>query len=138
MDWNGVGAVVVPVDLEHADPGALATATQAVSNPASVHVVYVLPTLEPSLMVQIDVEHRKANALRSLNAWLSEQGLTGATPHVLVGKPARAIADFAASQRADMIVMAAKSRGAVSRALIGSVAERVIRLAPCPVLVMRS
>lgn len=136
MDWNAIHKVVVPVDLESADDQGLRTALQASRDPSGVLVVYVLPELEPSLMVQIDVESRRANALKSLQTWLAERGATGVSSHVLVGRAARAITNFAKEQGADLIVMSARSHGAVSRALLGSVAERTTRLAPCPVLLM--
>lgn len=43
----------------------------------------------------------------------------------------------AREEQADLIVMGTHGRGAVGRLLLGSVADRVIRLAPCPVLAVR-
>ena len=43
----------------------------------------------------------------------------------------------ARGERADMIVMGTHGRSGLERVLLGSVAERVIRLAPCPVLTVR-
>jgi nucleotide-binding universal stress UspA family protein len=51
---------------------------------------------------------------------------------VVVGEPMQAILD--AARHADLIVMATTGRGAVSHLLIGSVAEKVVRHAPVPVL----
>lgn len=48
-----------------------------------------------------------------------------------------AIADYAASHDVDLIVMGTHGRGAVAHLLMGSVAERVVRTAPCPVLTVR-
>jgi nucleotide-binding universal stress UspA family protein len=45
-----------------------------------------------------------------------------------------AIVDYAAQHRIDLIVMGTQGRGVISRLLMGSVAERVVRTAPCPVL----
>jgi nucleotide-binding universal stress UspA family protein len=47
---------------------------------------------------------------------------------------AAAIVEYAAEHRIDLIVMGTHGRGAVSRLLMGSVAERVVRTATCPVL----
>jgi len=47
------------------------------------------------------------------------------------------IVALALDERADLIVIGTHGRGGVSRALLGSVADRVVRLAPCPVLTVR-
>jgi nucleotide-binding universal stress UspA family protein len=54
------------------------------------------------------------------------------------GDPAESIVDAARSERADVIVVGSHGRGALGRALIGSVSDQVVRHAPCPVLVVRS
>lgn len=56
------------------------------------------------------------------------------TPILLEGDPYREILDFADEQNADMIVLNLQGKTAVERALLGSTAERVIRLAHVPVL----
>ena len=50
------------------------------------------------------------------------------------GSPERVIADLATENQADLIVMGTHGRTGVSRMLMGSVAEYVVRVAPCPVL----
>lgn len=54
------------------------------------------------------------------------------------GVPFEEIVAAAGDERADLIVMGTHGRTGLSRFLLGSVAERVIRLAPCPVLTVRS
>jgi nucleotide-binding universal stress UspA family protein len=54
------------------------------------------------------------------------------------GDPAESIIDAAQSEGADMIVVGSHGRGALGRALIGSVSDQVVRHAPCPILVVRS
>jgi nucleotide-binding universal stress UspA family protein len=54
------------------------------------------------------------------------------------GRPAEAIVDTAKRTRADLVVMATHGRTGVSRLLLGSVAERVVRTAPCPVLTLHA
>ncbi len=53
------------------------------------------------------------------------------------GVPFKEIVAAATDERADLIVMGTHGRGGINRALLGSVADRVIRLAPCPVLTVR-
>ena len=52
------------------------------------------------------------------------------------GIPARKIAEYARRQGTDLIVMGSHGRTGLSRALLGSVAEAVVRRSPCPVLIV--
>jgi len=52
--------------------------------------------------------------------------------------PAHAIVTYARDSRIDLIVMGTHGRGAAPASMIGSVAERVVRTAPCPVLTVRN
>jgi len=56
---------------------------------------------------------------------------------IVEGQPHDQIVRHAESLRADIIVIGSKGRRGMNRILIGSVAERVIEYAPCPVLVIR-
>jgi nucleotide-binding universal stress UspA family protein len=53
------------------------------------------------------------------------------------GRPAEEIVAAARKQKADLIVMATRGHTGAKRLLLGSVAERVVRGAPCPVLTLR-
>jgi nucleotide-binding universal stress UspA family protein len=54
-----------------------------------------------------------------------------------VGHPFVEILACAAEQKADLIVMGTHGRGPVAHVLLGSVTEKVVRKAPCPVLTVR-
>jgi nucleotide-binding universal stress UspA family protein len=56
---------------------------------------------------------------------------------VLVGNPSLKIIDYAKIEQIDLIVMASHGRTGLARFLLGSVTEKVVRTAPCPVLVWR-
>lgn len=56
---------------------------------------------------------------------------------VLTGRPATEIVRFAADRRADLIVIGTQGRSGIQRLLLGSVADRVIRTADRPVLVVK-
>ena len=61
-----------------------------------------------------------------------------AKPVLLISSsPAIAIAEYAEESQADLIVMGTHGRNGVTHLLMGSVAERVVRIAPCPVLTVR-
>jgi nucleotide-binding universal stress UspA family protein len=53
------------------------------------------------------------------------------------GSAAYAIVDYASENSIDLIVMGTHGRGALAQLMMGSVAERVVRIAPCPVLTVR-
>jgi nucleotide-binding universal stress UspA family protein len=56
---------------------------------------------------------------------------------VRVGRPFVTVLDYAAEKEIDLIVMGTHGRGALAHMLLGSVAEQVVRRAPCPVLTVR-
>ena len=60
-----------------------------------------------------------------------------ATADAVIGTPAWSIVEYAAAHDIDLIVMGTHGRGGMSHVLMGSVAEKVVQTAPCPVLTMR-
>jgi nucleotide-binding universal stress UspA family protein len=75
---------------------------------------------------------------RLLNGFRDRLSLPPSTPEfVQSGIPGPTIVQKAKEWPADLIVIASHGRSGVPRALLGSVAEEVIRNAPCPVLVVR-
>ncbi|MGC4084340.1 MAG: universal stress protein [Vicinamibacterales bacterium] len=58
--------------------------------------------------------------------------------YVRTGAPADEIVNFARGNEIDLIVMGTHGRGLVGHLLMGSVAEKVVRTAPCPVLTVRN
>ena len=59
------------------------------------------------------------------------------TNAIVVGRPAPAITQCATDRGTDLIVMGTHGRGAFAHFVIGSVAERVVRTAPCAVVTVR-
>lgn len=96
----------------------------------------VVPAMDPQAAVTKLQEHTQER-LDSAAARLGKLALTRVVAHVLHGSPAREIADFAANLDADLVVVGSHGRHGVERFLLGSVAERVVRLARCPVWVVR-
>ena len=114
---------------------------------ASVHILHVVPdsmalpwaTMADGLAMA-DVQRRWE---REANERL-RQMLPACQPHataaILVtraGDPVREIVSYAAETNADLVVLGTHGRGPVAHMLMGSVAERVVRTAPCPVLTVR-
>jgi universal stress protein A len=66
------------------------------------------------------------------------QGITvEITRRVVTGTPYRKIVEIAEAENVDLIVMATRGRTGLSHLVMGSVAERVVRTASCPVLTIR-
>jgi nucleotide-binding universal stress UspA family protein len=59
------------------------------------------------------------------------------TRRVVTGTPYRKIVEIAEAEKVDLIVMATRGRTGLSHLVMGSVAERVVRTASCPVLTIR-
>lgn len=58
-------------------------------------------------------------------------------PHITVGEAARLITDFAREKSAEEIIMGSHGRGALSGAVMGSVAQKVVHLSPVPVVLIK-
>lgn len=56
---------------------------------------------------------------------------------VQVGEPAEEIVDYARLEQIDMIVMGSRGLSPIKELLLGSVSDKVLRTAPCPVLIVR-
>lgn len=92
---------------------------------------YLPPGVEPG-------EHEDAfveEARRTAAGQARHAGRTDAAVHVRAGMAAPVIAEQADEGRADLVVVGAHPRPALARTLVGSTAERVLRLAHCPVMV---
>lgn len=95
----------------------------------SRHPIYPLQS-EASLEAELEAE--LLDQSRSLiDAGFSVQ------PVVRFGDPAEEIVAYAENNQVDMIAMATHGRAGISRLLVGSVAERVLRASPVPVLLIR-
>jgi nucleotide-binding universal stress UspA family protein len=78
-----------------------------------------------------------AEIRRQLAARAAAAGRKDLPSEVLTGSPARTIVDAARQHQCDLIVMGTHGRHGMAHLLLGSVAERVVRTAACPVLVVR-
>lgn len=80
-------------------------------------------------------EQENLRYLDELATPLRESGLSVKRLVTHGGSPAESIASTAADHKADLIVLTSHGRSGVSRFLLGSVAERLAKIAPCPVLI---
>jgi len=111
-----------------------------------IALVYVEEDRLPPLVVEYmavgveDVLHQQVDRAKvRLEEFAREHfaGVEGVEPIVAVGTPHVEIVRLAEEKKVDLIVMATHGRGFISHAILGSTAERVMRRAPCPVLIVR-
>ena len=79
------------------------------------------------------LEDRDGDKISALEKELGDL-VKGVQISVAIGDPAREVTEAASRDGADLIVMPTHSRAALDRLLYGSVAERVVRTATCPIL----
>lgn len=143
--------VLVPFDFSEASRKALEVARSFVIDPgaevdpsnASVCVIHVItppPITAPGRLLRgpFDEERAIAHGFSALREALNDAGMPEFEPHVRVAaNPAEEIVTFAERESTELIIISSHARTGFDRWLIGSTAERVVRLAPCPVLVLR-
>lgn len=76
-------------------------------------------------------------ARRFLDALVAERPAVKASSRVELGEPSDALCEVAGQLGVDLLVVGARGHGAGRRFLLGSVSDRVVHHAPCPVLVVR-
>jgi universal stress protein A len=84
------------------------------------------------------LEQWQAQARKRLLESLNEADRAAAIVDVRIGSPYLEIVRYAEEQQIDLIVLGTHGRGPLGHVLLGSVAEKVVRKAPCPVLTVRS
>lgn len=115
---------------------------------ATLHVLHVTQNIsfnaigaDSYVAISPDVQQQiEDDARQRLNQLLVDSDKSG--PHTIpvlltAVAPALAIVDYAKEHGIDVIVMGTHGRGAFAHLVLGSVAERVVRFAPCPVLTVK-
>lgn len=118
---------------------ALAIARQ---NNSELHIVCVeeIPYI-PEFIAEVheataSVAQKIQGVFQRARAIAKEQNVTLHT-HTVAGHPVRAIVGLAADLKADLLVIGARGHSALYERMVGSKADRIVQLAPCPVLVVR-
>lgn len=130
--------ILVPLDLSPIGEVKIAVAEeQARCFGAEVILLHVLPpgALDPSGEVS-PAEAVARTYLDTVAARLRSQGVT-ALPLVRSGPTAATILQEARDQQVDLIILGTNVRGVLPSVVLGSVADQVVRQAPCPVLLVR-
>ena len=141
MAYFPKGSVIVPVDFCADSMAAIDVGLQLVDSPQHLHEVHVIIDITPleagEVWGVIDPQARVEQIEKLLKQKLAGPNYAGVNIAVLLGEPAHGIANYAQEKHAELIVIPSHGRTGITRLLIGSVAERVVRLAHCPVLVLR-
>jgi nucleotide-binding universal stress UspA family protein len=141
MTWLPRRAIVVPIDFSDDSLATLHVAKEMVDDLAHLHVVHVLPIWEPNepgvVWEMVDEQSRLDHATDALKKKIDEQGMAGVQMAVRFGDPGHEITAYAEEVKAELIVVSSHGRSGLTRLLIGSTAERIARLAHCPVLMLK-
>jgi nucleotide-binding universal stress UspA family protein len=137
--------VLVPVDFSDSSDIALRYGRAlAGAFGASLHIIHVVqePYAQPwaveaygfSMATLQEDWIKEANAKLEGLLTVTDKSTLKATAITILGHPVSEILRFAADERIDLVVMGTHGRGPLGHMVMGSVAERVVRHAPCPVL----
>ena len=132
-----VNRVLCPIDFSDNSKTALNYASQLVKDAAAeLHVVYVYESGVPGVgyITPDDLMRTKAQ----LEAIYPDDRSVTVRHQLVVGEPLAEIVRYVHDNEIDLIVMHTHGRSGVKRLLMGSVAEAVVRKAPCPVLTIRT
>jgi len=156
MDTKRPYIIVVGIDYSELGQLALERAFEVASREpgGEPHVVHVATVLSrglvgldmPDDLYAVHPNEAKAQlesyVRHELDAWSARQppenaAFERACTHQRLGSAGEEIAQLASDLDADLVIVGTHGRRGVSRLVLGSVAERAVRLAPCPVLVVR-
>jgi nucleotide-binding universal stress UspA family protein len=140
--------ILVPYDFSKYSSLALDFAGRlAMDSKARIHVLHVDELLDARISVipavdwpgveQSSWERRRRHVNRRLARIVPQNAGVVYEHHCVLGLPAGEILAYAARAHIDLIVMGSHGRTGLSRLLAGSVAEKVMRGAKCPVLVVK-
>jgi nucleotide-binding universal stress UspA family protein len=132
--------VLVPIDFAEASDAALIYARNlAKTFGADLHVMHVMENLflRPMANNPAAIEAGIANRLSERITDDDRKNLHAVAVMRKSDTPAEEIVRYAEEEKVDLIVMGTHGRVKVAHLLMGSVAEKVVRTAPCPVLTVR-
>lgn len=137
--------ILCATDFSDASKNALRYANEfARSMDATVVILHIVEprpiTTDMSVAyipIETDLEKAAEDDLAQLVVDEKYKGIT-ATRIVLIGEASEMILQQAKTQDVDLIILGSHGRSGLSRLLMGSVAEAVVRKAPCPVLIVKA
>jgi nucleotide-binding universal stress UspA family protein len=144
-NWLPKTTIVVPVDFSGECVHAVKTALQLADKPSGVHVLHVMVPIETAtfsmgygmIPTPADEATREKAVWKHIDDYVEKNGLGDITTAVRIGSPGEKIAEYAKDFGAELIVIPSHGYHGFKHLIMGSVAERVLRLADCPVLVLK-
>jgi nucleotide-binding universal stress UspA family protein len=136
-----VDTILVPTDFSATSDAALQYATQmALTLGAQLYLVHVPGKTGEHFEASFPVGQFETTATERFSSIVTKDELERLRPEYVlrVGTPAEEIVRYADVCDADLIIMGTHGRSGIAHALMGSVAEQVVRNAPCPVLLVRA
>lgn len=133
--------ILFPTDFSHTGDAALELATSLARDTGAM--LLIVHAEEPPLAygggeLYYGIPDPSTKEIRNMLEQVRPADPTVNYEHRMVtGEPAAAIVRLADSENVDMIVMGTHGRGGISRMLMGSVAEAIVRRANCPVLTVK-
>ena len=141
MAWETKKPIVVPIDFSGQSVDAIGTACEMATSRDQIHVVHVVAKLDqivPSAKLSLPSdEDRRAAVCQHFSEFLSKHGFEAVKEVVLDGQPGTQTAEYSMKIDEGLIVIPSHGYHGVKRLFLGSVAERVVRLAECPVFILR-
>jgi nucleotide-binding universal stress UspA family protein len=141
-----ISSILAPVDFSEASMKALTYATRlAEQYGAKLTLLYVIePVVIPDFVTAFPLMMENDQLAATCKSKLIKVARKAGVPAKMIenvvvrhGRPFREITEAARTLKVDLIVISTHGYSGVAHALLGSVAERVVREAPCPVLVVR-
>jgi nucleotide-binding universal stress UspA family protein len=136
-----VNNILVPTDFSPTSEAALHYAAEmALTLGARLYLMHVPGKTGEHFEANFPHGQFEAAARKGLSSFLTTEEIARLRPEyaVRVGVPAEEIVRYADACDVDLIIMGTHGRTGIAHALMGSVAEQVVRVAPCPVLLVRA
>lgn len=133
--------ILVPVDFSESSLEAIKQAILIAESPDAVTVLHVMVPLDlvsPGVLFGgLTDEKRTEHVNQYAQTEFEKHQIEGVHFETKIGDPGIKVADFAKDNDIELIVIPSHGYTGIARLALGSVAERVLRHAPCPTLVLR-
>ncbi len=144
MNYFQNKTLLVPLDFSEQATKAVDLALELADPSTTIHVVHVVEptpawmTVDPSVPIPPQFDQQLYDwTVEKLKQMFGSGAYQRIQTHCLMGDPSAEILNLAKQLSVNMIVMPSHGRKGLNRLFLGSVAERVLRGAHCPVLILR-